>query len=185
MTTPVGNCPICHGSLANHEWLKACAAATPTEGARPTEIDYKLSLTRLVADVLRLYKEYKFPLPESVVFMEPSKAEAASAAVPQPREMRCAACHVEIARVAKWYHINGVLDKDHDPRPDFAAAPPAAPPRPSLGGNMNHTAFADKMNNGDWRVEAFGSEGECFVTIFCGPNNEHRAKEYAAWMNQK
>lgn len=34
----------------------------------------------------------------------------------------------------------------------------------------------------EWRVEAIDREsGDCFVTIFSGPDSEERAKEYAAW----
>ena len=35
----------------------------------------------------------------------------------------------------------------------------------------------------DWKVEAidFEGDGDCFVTIFCGPDSEKRAREYAEW----
>lgn len=38
----------------------------------------------------------------------------------------------------------------------------------------------------EWRVEAidFGSEGECYLTIFSGPRSQERAEEYAAWKNE-
>jgi hypothetical protein len=39
--------------------------------------------------------------------------------------------------------------------------------------------FADKLHTGDWRVEAIGNEGDCYVTIFSGPAAEERAKHYA------
>lgn len=35
--------------------------------------------------------------------------------------------------------------------------------------------------DGEWRVEAHGSEGEIAVTIFSGPEAEDRAKEYMHW----
>lgn len=41
----------------------------------------------------------------------------------------------------------------------------------------------DARQAGDWRVEAIGSEGECFVTIFSGPNAKARADEYVFMMN--
>ena len=34
---------------------------------------------------------------------------------------------------------------------------------------------------GDWRVEAVGADGECYVAIFSGPRAETRAREYARW----
>lgn len=43
----------------------------------------------------------------------------------------------------------------------------------------------DRTYPGDWRVEAIDmeSEGECYVTIFCGHDAETCAREYAAWKN--
>lgn len=67
----------------------------------------------------------------------------------------------------------------------FAAAP--AESTEILGGNtMEYQVVADKLTRGDWRVEAINhaGEGECFVTIFSGPDSETRAKEYASWKNQ-
>lgn len=51
---------------------------------------------------------------------------------------------------------------------------------------MRYEAFQDKCEPDDWRVEAFNfeSEGECYVTIFSGPDAKERAEEYAAWKNQ-
>jgi hypothetical protein len=48
---------------------------------------------------------------------------------------------------------------------------------------MNYETIADKEIKGAWRVEAidFDGDGDCFVTIFCGPDSEVRAREYAAW----
>jgi hypothetical protein len=50
---------------------------------------------------------------------------------------------------------------------------------------MNYEVFADKTTRGMWRVEAINhaNEGECFVTLFSGPNSQQRAEEYAAWKN--
>lgn len=44
-----------------------------------------------------------------------------------------------------------------------------------------------RIQHGNWRVEATddNSEGECFVTIFCGTNARERAEEYAAWKNNQ
>ncbi len=38
-------------------------------------------------------------------------------------------------------------------------------------------------DDSEWRVEAidYESEGECYVTIFSGPNARQRAEEYAIW----
>ena len=34
----------------------------------------------------------------------------------------------------------------------------------------------------EWRVEAIGANGECYVTLFSGPDAEVRARQYAQWM---
>lgn len=39
--------------------------------------------------------------------------------------------------------------------------------------------YAPKLQG--WVVEAIGSDGEVYVTQFYGPDDERRAKEYAAW----
>jgi hypothetical protein len=38
---------------------------------------------------------------------------------------------------------------------------------------------------GSWGVEAidFEGDGDCFVTVFYGPEAEKRAQEYADWKN--
>lgn len=41
----------------------------------------------------------------------------------------------------------------------------------------------DEEEPGDWRVEAVGEDGECYVTIFSGPFARARASEYKAWRN--
>ena len=43
----------------------------------------------------------------------------------------------------------------------------------------------DRRFPGDWRVESTGSDGECYVTIFCNETAEKRARDYAAWMNSR
>ena len=44
---------------------------------------------------------------------------------------------------------------------------------------LTYTVFEDKVWPDMWRVEAVGGEGECYVTIFSGPNAEQRARDYA------
>lgn len=41
----------------------------------------------------------------------------------------------------------------------------------------------DRVVPGEWRVERIGLDGECFVTIFCGPAAEKRAREYHEWVS--
>lgn len=53
------------------------------------------------------------------------------------------------------------------------------------GANMNATAFPDKNNAGDFRVEHFGDDGECYVTIFTASKAEKRAIDYREWLNAK
>lgn len=57
--------------------------------------------------------------------------------------------------------------------------------QPPKGQTMNYEAIADQATPNQWRVEAINhaGEGECFVTIFSGPDAEGRAKEYATWKN--
>ena len=43
----------------------------------------------------------------------------------------------------------------------------------------------DRRHPGDWRVESVGSDGECYVAIFCNETAEQRARDYAAWMNSR
>jgi hypothetical protein len=46
--------------------------------------------------------------------------------------------------------------------------------------------FADKMVDGDWRVEAVNSDAkEVYIAIFSGPECERLANEYAAFKNGK
>lgn len=50
---------------------------------------------------------------------------------------------------------------------------------------MTYEVAQDKNfpNANEWRVEAIDHEGDgdCYVTIFGGPDAETRAREYAAW----
>lgn len=46
-------------------------------------------------------------------------------------------------------------------------------------------AIEDKNEPGDFRVEHFGDDGECYVTIFTASDAEKRAKEYAGWLSTK
>ena len=52
---------------------------------------------------------------------------------------------------------------------------------------MNYETFEDKNPEyaGCWRVEAidFEGDGDCYVTLFSGPQSEKRAKRYGLWMN--
>lgn len=34
--------------------------------------------------------------------------------------------------------------------------------------------------SGEWRAEAFGADGECFVVLFAGPDAERRARAYTS-----
>ena len=47
---------------------------------------------------------------------------------------------------------------------------------------MDYEAFVsrDAVDDDEWRVEAidYESEGECYVTIFSGPQAKERAEEY-------
>jgi hypothetical protein len=46
--------------------------------------------------------------------------------------------------------------------------------------------FADKMVQGDWRVEAIDEKsGDAFIAIFSGPECDRLANEYAAFKNGK
>lgn len=57
-------------------------------------------------------------------------------------------------------------------------------PAPSVP--LKYIAFEDRQAPGDWRVEAISEpDGDCYVAIFCGPDAEFRANEYAAIKNGK
>ena len=48
---------------------------------------------------------------------------------------------------------------------------------------MRYEAFEDHDFPGQWRAEAFDDDGECYVTIFSGPDAEQRARAYIQWVN--
>jgi len=50
---------------------------------------------------------------------------------------------------------------------------------------MFYEVIEDKLQPGDWRVEAINTEGdgEVYIAIFVGPNADARAKDYADWKN--
>ena len=50
--------------------------------------------------------------------------------------------------------------------------------------SLTYEVFEDREISGQWRVEAIDhdSEGECYVTIFAGPDSEQRARVYAEWV---
>lgn len=52
-----------------------------------------------------------------------------------------------------------------------------------MGSKPQYEVAEDADFAGEWRVEGFGLDGECYVAIFSGPKAEHRAKNYAAWLN--
>lgn len=93
----------------------------------------------------------------------------------------------EIPEVKDW--SGAVRGKFCRPKPQPAnmgspaktEVPVSEPSISKRSNTMEHTAVQDKLNPYDWRVEAFGSDGECFVTIFSGPDAETRSKEYATW----
>jgi hypothetical protein len=44
----------------------------------------------------------------------------------------------------------------------------------------------DAIANDEWRVEAidYDKDGQIYVAIFCGPQAQARAEEYARWKNR-
>lgn len=48
---------------------------------------------------------------------------------------------------------------------------------------MKYEVSKDAVFPYEWRVEAidFDGDGDCFVTLFSGPDSESRAREYADW----
>lgn len=50
---------------------------------------------------------------------------------------------------------------------------------------LTYDTIEDKMQEGDYRVEAIDTEGdgEVYVAIFSGPDAKRRAEEYAGWKN--
>lgn len=50
--------------------------------------------------------------------------------------------------------------------------------------NMTYESCDSITEPGSWRVEAIDTQsGDCFVTIFYGPDSQQRAAEYAEWKN--
>lgn len=52
---------------------------------------------------------------------------------------------------------------------------------------MEYEVAQDKVVPDQWRVEAVNHEGdgEVYVTLFCGPKAEERAREYAAFKEHR
>ncbi len=51
---------------------------------------------------------------------------------------------------------------------------------------LRYIPFSDREAPEDWRVEAGDKlTGDCYIAIFCGPDAEYRANEYAAFKNGK
>jgi hypothetical protein len=50
---------------------------------------------------------------------------------------------------------------------------------------LAYETIEDKMQSGDYRVEAIDSDGdgEVYIAIFVGPDAKMRAEEYADWKN--
>jgi hypothetical protein len=41
------------------------------------------------------------------------------------------------------------------------------------------SAFEDREEDGEWRVEYFDDDGGCYVAVFAGPEAQRRAQDYA------
>jgi hypothetical protein len=41
------------------------------------------------------------------------------------------------------------------------------------------TVVEDHRNEGEWRVEYFDDDGDCYAAIFTGPEAKQRAQDYA------
>jgi hypothetical protein len=52
---------------------------------------------------------------------------------------------------------------------------------------IEYEVFEDRVWAGDWRVEGFDytNDGQCYVTIFSGPDSKERAEEYFTWLSQQ
>ncbi len=48
---------------------------------------------------------------------------------------------------------------------------------------LNWEVMESRDLPGEWRAEAIGAEGECYLARFFGPESEQRARDYAAWLN--
>ena len=51
--------------------------------------------------------------------------------------------------------------------------------------SLRYEVAQDKLQPGDYRVEAINADGdgEVFIAIFVGPEAKARAEEYAEWKN--
>lgn len=51
---------------------------------------------------------------------------------------------------------------------------------------MEHEVTEDRLNPGDYRVEAIDKDGDgqVYIAIFVGPNAQQKAEEYAEWKNR-
>lgn len=50
---------------------------------------------------------------------------------------------------------------------------------------MTYEASEHRKFKGQWVVETFGDDGECYQALFSGPGAEDRAREYVAFKNQQ
>lgn len=52
--------------------------------------------------------------------------------------------------------------------------------------SLHYETIEDKLQSGDYRVEAIDAErdGDVYIAIFVGPDAEARANEYASWKNR-
>lgn len=48
--------------------------------------------------------------------------------------------------------------------------------------NLSKPEVAPNAAGSGWNVEQLDGEGTCYMTIFCGPDDEQRAREYASKM---
>ena len=50
---------------------------------------------------------------------------------------------------------------------------------------MMFEAVEDKLQPGQWRVEAFDEEGAPEIALFIGKNSKELATDYAAYLNRR
>ena len=48
---------------------------------------------------------------------------------------------------------------------------------------LNWEVIESRDLPGEWRAEAIGPEGECYLVRFFGPDAEVRARDYAQWVS--
>lgn len=51
--------------------------------------------------------------------------------------------------------------------------------------DMKYEFAESREGSGTWRAEAVGSDGECYVVIFSGPDSRQLATEYVDWKNHE